>query len=72
MMGLNIYTVITLHLIILLGLTTAVLLAIIIALVNIIVWHRNDDLNAQRLKILQGDGKLHCRVAKISPWHEKE
>jgi hypothetical protein len=45
---------------------------IVVVAAIMIGWHHSDDLNAQRLKILQADGVLHCRAAKISPWHEKE
>ena len=51
------------------GIATYIILVVV---VNIFVWHRNDILNAQRLKVLQADDVLRCRVAKISPWHEKE
>ena len=45
---------------------------IVAVVVTIIVWRHNDHLNAHRLKILQAESVLHCRVAQISPWHEQE
>ena len=51
------------------GIATYIILVVV---VNIFVWHRNDILNAQRLKLLQADSLLRCPVIKISPWHEKE
>jgi len=59
-------------LIILLVLAGVVSYIIVVVAANIIVWHHSDSLNAERLKILQADGVLQCRVAKISPWHEQE
>ena len=47
-------------------------LIITVVAATLIVLQHIDDLNAQRLKLLQADGILHCRVAKISPWHETE
>jgi hypothetical protein len=46
--------------------TVAVVAAVIIG------WRHSDKLNEQRLKLLQADGVLHCPVAKITPWQEKE
>ena len=63
---------VTPHLIILLVLAGVVSSILMVVAANIIVWHHNDVLNAQRLKILQADSILRCRIPTISPWHEKE
>jgi hypothetical protein len=63
---------VTPRLIILLVLAGVVSFIVMVVAVNIIVWHRNDVVNAQRLKILQADSILRCRIPTISPWHEKE
>jgi hypothetical protein len=63
---------ITPRLVISLALAGIVSYIILVVAVNMIVWHRHDILNAQRLKFLQADSLLRCPVTKISPWHEKE
>lgn len=63
---------VTPRLIILLVLAGVVSYIVMVVAVNMIVWHRKDVLNAQRLKILQADSILRCRIPTISPWHEKE
>jgi hypothetical protein len=58
--------------IILLVLAGVVSYIVLVVAANLIVWHHNDVLNAQRLKILQADSILRCRIPTISPWHEQE
>jgi hypothetical protein len=36
------------------------------------VWRRQDNIAAQRLRILQSEPILHCNVAGIVPWRESE
>jgi len=71
-MGIKLFKRATARLIILIVLAGVATYIMMVVSANIIVWHRNDNLNAKRLKLLQADGILQCRVAKISPWHEKE
>jgi len=63
---------VTPRLIILLVLAGVVSYIVMVVAANMILWHHNDVLNAQRLKILQADSILRCRIPTISPWHEKE
>ena len=57
---------------ILLLLFAGVAWVIVVIAANLILWRRHDAINAERLKTLQAESILRCRVDKITPWHEKE
>jgi hypothetical protein len=50
----------------------AALYFVTVVAVNLIVWWYHDNLDVQRLRVLQADGIWQCEVATISPWHERE
>jgi hypothetical protein len=50
----------------------AALYFVTVVVVNIIVWWYHDNLDVQRLRVLQADEIWQCEVATISPWQEQE
>jgi len=48
------------------------LYVVTVVAVNLIVWRYHDNLNVQRLRVLQADRIWQCEVATISPWQEQE
>lgn len=48
------------------------IIIVVVANLHLIAWWHSDQVNAQRLKVLQADGILHCSVPNIEAWRERE
>ena len=71
-MGVNLQKRVPVRKIVLLILAGLGVVIIAVAASTIMAYLHEDRVNAQRLKVLQADAILRCRVRRIAPWHEKQ
>lgn len=45
---------------------------VVVANLHPIAWWHSNQVNAQRLKVLQSDAILHCSIPNINAWRERE